>query len=544
MNLLEQSLYNGLDDEFKKYCEGSTLSFKQFLGLQQSDLSRLYDDRGDFHHNLDRYESYAADHESIEGARAVSSVDEIPELTVDQIYSWIRDEEYYTRLLQEIIDSFEKFSRTPKPGEEEIPTKVFLDQLFRCLNLLGVAPEVSDLHLGDQSVLPFYEWMVDRTGVEEKDEQALLADIMSDRNKAGSLHMMARGFATFFTPGIVYNYDNVSVVTQQPRKFYYRGENAFYGSSRPGLYRGRTTRMTPQESLISILRTDECGLFLDNFDAALNWKLRNGTVRYGALMQHYGLKTPFMDITSDLKTALLFACCRTVEGDAEKWRPLRSDEIEAKDSRNDVAKLDGDSRYGIIYRDRTEIEYMRYFLGKDKKGSKEYPFQDNYHEDIVDEIIPIGYQPFMRCSCQHGYALMAPDETYDMYKDKKFGKYRVRLTEDLCQWIFEEMDGGEKVYPNNDIPHIQKYISKINDTMEFSTKNVNQLIEGGKLDKAKVKHFLKDRYFRVMNRTTLIKKAEIDAINAAYPLEEAEKHLDVQPCMKPMIVLFGEEVKK
>lgn len=545
MNPLEQHIYDGIDEEIKKYTEGVSLSFKQNLGLQQSHLHSLYGDRGDFLHNLERYESFADANLDIEGARTISSIDDVPELTIDQLMKWIEDEEYYTKLLEEIIAALNIFNQLPDSQDDENTIKQKNEQLLRCLDLLGVAPEKSDLTFKGAPALPFYEWIVDRTGVTAADIADMCKRISNDRNLSGSLRLLGAGFASFFTPGMTYTYDNLTVVTQQPRKFYYRGENAFYGSSRPGLFRGRTKPMSPDEKAIARLRMHECGLFLENFDAVRFWKPGNGTVRYGALMQHYGLKTCFMDITSDLKTALFFACCRTLEDDPERWRPLTEDEIVEKDSRNDVAALGGDSRYGIIYRDRTEIEYMRYFLGKNREGKIEYPFTDRYHEDIAEEIIPIGYQPFMRCSTQHGYALMEPDESYDMYKDPRFGKYRIRLTEDLCKWIFDEMDGGSKVYPNNDIPHIQRYISKINSTREFSREAVDMLTEDSKTiwtersAKAGIRHYMKDHHYKVMNRTTLIRKAEIDEINKTYSLEEAEKHLDVTPVGKPMMVILG-----
>ena len=62
-----------------------------------------------------------------------------------------------------------------------------------------------------------------------------------------------------------------------------------------------------------------------------------------------------------------------------------------------------DSRYGVLYRTPTEITDMKWALSND--------------EAVTDLIVPIGYQPFMRCSAQHGYMLYVRDETYDLLKD-------------------------------------------------------------------------------------------------------------------------------
>ena len=47
----------------------------------------------------------------------------------------------------------------------------------------------------------------------------------------------------------------------------------------------------------------------------------------------------------------------------------------------------------------------------------------------------------MRCSRQHGFMLLPHNaENYDMYQDKKFQKYKYRLTPELCNWIYNQMD--------------------------------------------------------------------------------------------------------
>ena len=52
------------------------------------------------------------------------------------------------------------------------------------------------------------------------------------------------------------------------------------------------------------MRYDECGKFLDLLDAVREWSGKVSDVAYMAVMQHYGLPTHMIDITSDIRTAL------------------------------------------------------------------------------------------------------------------------------------------------------------------------------------------------------------------------------------------------
>ena len=67
-------------------------------------------------------------------------------------------------------------------------------------------------------------------------------------------------------------------------------------------------------------------------------------VFHGAIARHYGIPTNCVDVSTDLRTALFFACCRYENG---QWRPLEPDEFAAANSR-DLGEY-GDARYGIIF---------------------------------------------------------------------------------------------------------------------------------------------------------------------------------------------------
>ena len=63
--------------------------------------------------------------------------------------------------------------------------------------------------------------------------------------------------------------------------------------------------------------------------------------------------------------------------------------------------------------------------------------------------------------------LTAPGD--DLFLDKRFDKFKIRLSEDICSWIYEEMDRGGAVYPNDDIPDISAEIEGINSITGFSS---------------------------------------------------------------------------
>lgn len=91
---------------------------------------------------------------------------------------------------------------------------------------------------------------------------------------------------------------------------------------------------------------NEACFFLDNFDAIKYWG--HSAVNHLALAQHYGIKTPLLDLTSNFRTALFFACCKYQDG---QWRPLTKRDLDG-----------GDPRYGILYRSPTEITGIKWAL--------------------------------------------------------------------------------------------------------------------------------------------------------------------------------------
>lgn len=210
------------------------------------------------------------------------------------------------------------------------------------------------------------------------------------------------------------------------------------------------------------------------------------------------------------ETALFFACCKPDENGLD-WHPLTEADFEKADSRKNVAALGGDSRYAILHYVPTNIVDCQWMT-----------VNENETHGI---ITPIGYQPFMRCSAQYGY-MMITDEKYDLMKDKLFRKIRFRLTEDFCNWIFNEMDCGRAIYPNDDdiagIQDIVNIVSDMNDRTEFSKYNAENVRKdiSAILEPMVYYSTLKQYGITIKDKIELLSDKTIDKINNSYTIEK------------------------
>ena len=59
--------------------------------------------------------------------------------------------------------------------------------------------------------------------------------------------------------------------------------------------------------LIRIIKMLDFSLWISQLNCVKNWL--HGDVFHGAIAQHYGIATNGMDVSSNLKIALFFACC-------------------------------------------------------------------------------------------------------------------------------------------------------------------------------------------------------------------------------------------
>lgn len=394
---------------------------------------QIYGRRGTYEHNLKRYFS---SQEWTEKCRCAANIEDIPLLSEEQIHQQLRWEE----AMQDKARYIQHYAAARGGRMRE-------DDYLAIAADMGLAPSPCPWeqtlfpHTVDLWVCSKREERKIRRTVEKKWRRiAMMGNIMMDA-------LRDKQVISCRQPGT----DRLRMMLSQGyARSYYRGENAYYGQSRPSLF--RRIPEDPEEAkihrLLGFVRMYEFALWLETLDCVRNWP--HGDLFHGAIAQHYGIPTNGLDITSDLCVALFFACC-TFENGA--WRPLREEEFKKADSRPHIAALGGDARFGILFSAPTDTSFM----------SKEL-------DDPALHLscpTPVGYQPFMRCSHQSAYIIEA-GEPYDLYQDATFSKYRFSLSEELCQWIYREMDGGLAIYPNEGLKDHLAVVEKISRLEHYS----------------------------------------------------------------------------
>lgn len=494
MTTQSKYIYDSLPKEIHDAAEDASMEYRGHLRLIQSHLKTIYGERADWNLCIKNYQKQNKQLDN-------HFCDNISELSIIELRNMVKEEDMALKSLKEKIEILKEYVAK----KETYSGEKFVSQTIRCAQILGIAPEVSGQEI--------FLYIIDRTNITKEELQELRERFLKNLNLISMIILLV---SHLLTPGIALEFPSVgTVVTQGRNYYYYRGENAIYGKSRPSLFRNRGEAITPKEKLIDLLCRDECWNFLDKFDVVRHWSI--GAPNYLALAQHYGFRTEMIDITNDLRTALFFGCCKYVNG---KWEPLGEKDIEEKDSRKGTV----DSRYGILYIARTEIMDMQYFLSNADR----------------DNVIPIGYQPFMRCSKQHGFMLLPHNpEKYDMYQDSKFQKYKFRLTSELCTWIYDEMEQGAKVYPYNDVPNLEKYLSMISRTTRFTESVVMNVAKELKYELLPIRQMLRaiPPGYSVHAHVDYISPQKLNQINRRYTMQKVLAGMEAEPKYCPYITI-------
>lgn len=465
-----------------------TYQYKVYVQLIQSNLEHFYKSRVDWNQCIQQY-FHSSEYQR--QCHFPKSCEEIPLITTDDLRQMIAEDEQFHARRDEFLALSKKIQKSTPHTD--------LQDLLHAASLLGILPS--------QNSDSLYRWLILRDGMTMEEQKSIETAIRSD---PGPLVALLYLFYFILMPGGWLTFPIIgTTLTQEKNQYFYRGESAYYGSSRPSIYRFGD-RGNPIKQWARRLTISEAVFFLDQFDAVKHWP---ASKNYLALAQHYGIPTPMIDLTSDLKTALFFACCKY---DHHRWRPL---------NRKDFAAGSGskEPRYGILYRSPTEITSMKWAL--------------SVTDSAEGFIMPIGYQPFMRCSAQHGYMLLADNEHYDMMQDPLFEKVRFEHDEDFCRWIFEEMDQGAKVYPLDDIPDMEPAMEKIASSHVISPETFADL--NLPADRTYIiKQLLHQAGYEVLNHPKeYITKKRLHKINKQYSCEIALQKLDFIPASAPILRL-------
>lgn len=477
----ERRIYSHLPLELQDVSR-ITLDHRRSIEIVYDNLKHVYGDSIDPNTALMRY------YKNPYSCKTVKQLDDIPLLTTSEVIAMVEEENELTNSIAGLNMFSNNINGTMAKAE-----------------LLGLKPTESSKCLND--------WLL---GLQSETAATIEERII--RNKT-VFEMATNSLCKQYEDGVLESFPVIGTTMTQPRrKFFYRGENAYYGSSKPSIFRGLHSQ-NDRELYLRHLRMDECGCFLDEFQAVRDWKYSD--VNHLAIMQHYGMRTYMMDITSDIRVALFFACCEWENG---KWVPLSQSKTANKAARKDIAKLGGDSRYGILYRCPQDVMDLKWLCDENR---------------FKEMIIPVGYQPFMRCKTQSAYMMLTTQFDFDLMQCRDFEKIRFELNPELCEWIFEKMHQGSDIYPAEDIPDIYRYINSISTTNRFSQAVVDGFVESlDEKGKAKFNNWMKQNGLSTVSKLEIISPNKKRKIDKQYPAERAEELTGIEPCANPIIEMF------
>jgi hypothetical protein len=269
-----------------------------------------------------------------------------------------------------------------------------------------------------------------------------------------------------YISGFVMTYPHGTVIRQARSSYYWRGENQVYAISQANLYRRlRACRNHEDWMVENFVAYMRIGLFLDlllrfnhvqqhiHQEFVLNGKYTGRLdLLFIPLAQHYGIDTAMLDMTSNLEVALFFACCTTTN-QPNDWRPLDKGDFK-----------DCNKSHGVLFR------------------------RPSYHFDDIlpfsynrTSIFPVGFQPFMRCHMQWGYAALMSPNMY-LQKDSSFQYLKFPHDEKFCREIFERMGCGKNIYPHEGLNLMNDEINWIKTTKCFPAEEFDCACADMKID--------------------------------------------------------------
>lgn len=264
------------------------------------------------------------------------------------------------------------------------------------------------------------------------------------------------------------------IITFPSTRHFYRGEKQIYPSSLPSLRR-KIDSKSPEEkeiyAAIAHLKVIRFGNFIWNLDIVPYWDMYMSNINEKALAQHYGFETFLLDLTNDFMVALFFATCK-YNWEKDCYEPLSNQDINQNE----------DTKYGVIFHapnwrlDWNNVEAnlklmdKLVFEGQEIRG---FPIDSGVYDEIAFKI---GYQPFYRCSYQSGYVYPLK-HGQALQENPVFEKLRFKQSEEFSHYIFELMDEGRKIYPNEGIGLLREQLKKIQETMEFTLDDIKEVYE-------------------------------------------------------------------
>lgn len=275
------------------------------------------------------------------------------------------------------------------------------------------------------------------------------------------------------------------IITFPSRRHLFRGESQQYVRSLPSLNRAIERRkLAPWDAelyrAVAYMRVWQFGKFIWQFDIIPYWEATYSDVNYMALAQHYGFETSLLDITNDVRVALFFATCK-YEWETDSYRPLTQKDIDKEPTEN------ADSRFGMIFHSPDWVtDYLaprgciEFGMRNPDAFTRTKPYPMSSHA-LDGTSFQIGYQPFYRCQYQSGY-ILPMRENATLQENNYFEKLRFRQSTALSERIYNMMDGGKKIFPQEGIAEALPILRSIQNATVFSHDDVKQVYEFEEVD--------------------------------------------------------------
>lgn len=262
------------------------------------------------------------------------------------------------------------------------------------------------------------------------------------------------------------------IITFNSTRHFFRGENQIYEKSFPSLNRKFNYKDEKEKEIyraVSNLRILRFNHFIWNFNIVPFWEAKLSDVNYKALAQHYGFETSLLDLTNDFNVALFFATCKYVP-ETDNYRPLTKEDIDKNEK----------TQYGVIYHSPNWVlDFLNCgpaatdFIFRQINDWYAYEIDSGKFDGIAFQI---GYQPLMRCAQQSGYVFPMKNSKA-LQEDNRFEKIHFKQSPELSKKVFDLMEGGKKVFPDEGITKAKKYIDEIKSTTVFTEDDVKEIYE-------------------------------------------------------------------
>ncbi|HHW94653.1 MAG TPA: hypothetical protein GX736_01835 [Mogibacterium sp.] len=222
-----------------------TFGYQDNLRIIREHLQTFYGCRVDWIQCIDAYFNSNVYNHLCHNAK---HCEDIPIITAEELHIMIQEDENY----QSDIESFLQLNQMIK----DAGTSVNAEDVFRAAEMLGISLGISS----NQETLGLFRWLISHESLSDVEKQDIRGKIFDNIDLFVLIIDM---FLTLLVPGMQLTFPIIgTAMTQGKSQFFYRGENTFYGSSKPGIYR-LVSKVSPMKKLTNLFILNEACHFLD-----------------------------------------------------------------------------------------------------------------------------------------------------------------------------------------------------------------------------------------------------------------------------------------